>query len=69
MSVATSLRLPAEFKAQIDEAARKAGMTAALPMTTIHLPPQTRADTKWLDDFLSEQNDPLAGDFYAYLLK
>ena len=28
MSVATSLKLPAELKAQIDEAARKAGMTA-----------------------------------------
>ena len=28
MSVATSLKLPAELKAQIDETARKAGMTA-----------------------------------------
>lgn len=28
MSVATSLKLPAELKAQIDESARKAGMTA-----------------------------------------
>jgi len=28
MSIATSLKLPAELKAQIDETARKAGMTA-----------------------------------------
>jgi plasmid stabilization system protein ParE len=44
-------------------------MTGATPKTSINVTPQASADIERLDDFLWEQNDPLAGDLYAYLIK
>ena len=44
-------------------------MRGAISKTTINVTPQASADIQRLDDFLWEQNDPLAGDLYAYLIK
>ena len=44
-------------------------MTGETPETTINVTPEARADIERLDDFLWGQNDPLAGDLYAYLIK
>ena len=44
-------------------------MTGETPKTTINVTPEARADIERLDDFLWGQNDPLAGDLYAYLIK
>lgn len=44
-------------------------MSDSLTKTTINVTPQASDDIRRLDDFLWEQNDPLAGDLYAYLIK
>lgn len=44
-------------------------MSDSTPTTTINVTPQASEDIRRLDDFLWEQNDPLAGDLYAYLIK
>lgn len=44
-------------------------MTGAIPKTTINVTPQASADIERLDDFLWKQNDSLASDLYAYLIK
>ena len=58
MSVATSLKLPAELKAQIDETARKAGMTAHAFMVKALSDTARRAQQR--EQFQQESLDALA---------
>ena len=44
-------------------------MIDAAPRTKINVTPQVIDEIQRLDDFLWEQNDPLAGDLYSYLIK
>jgi predicted transcriptional regulator len=58
MSVATSLKLPAELKAQIDETARKAGMTAHAYMVKALSDTARRAQQR--EQFDQDTRDALA---------
>ena len=58
MSVATSLKLPAELKAQIDETARKAGMTAHAFMVKALTDTARRAQQR--EQFQQDSLDALA---------
>lgn len=58
MSVATSLKLPAELKAQIDETARKAGMTAHAYMVKALSDTARRAQQR--EQFQQDSLDALA---------
>ena len=58
MSVATSLKLPAELKAQIEETARKAGMTAHAFMVKALSDTARRAEQR--EQFQQDSLDALA---------
>ena len=58
MSVATSLKLPAELKAQIDETARKTGMTAHAYMVKALTDTARRAQQR--EQFQQDSLDALA---------
>ena len=58
MSIATSLKLPAELKAQIDETARKAGMTAHAYMVKALTDTARRAQQR--EQFQQDSLDALA---------